>query len=137
MSSRRSRTLVAVLAVAALALLTLDYRQGDRGVVAALQRVATGLLAPVQEGLAGVVRPVGDFFEAIAELDELRQENAELEAELRDLREGFRTTADLERENAELRALMGMRERLGFTTTAATVIAQPPNAFEWTVLIDA
>ena len=137
MSSRRSRTLVAVLAVAALALLTLDYRQGDNGIVAALQRVTTGVLAPIQEGLAGIVRPVGDFFEAIAELDELRQENAELEAELRDLRESFRTTADLERENDELRALMGMRERLGFTTTGAMVIAQPPNAFEWTVLIDA
>lgn len=137
MSSRRSRTLVAVLAVAALALLTLDYRQGDGGLVAALQRTATAALAPVQEGLAGIVRPVGDFFEAIAELDELRQENAELEAELQDLREGRFSRADLERENAELRALLGMRERLGFTTTGAMVIAQPPNAFEWTVLIDA
>lgn len=137
MSSRRSRTLVAVLAVAALALLTLDYRQGDSGLVAALQRTATAVLAPVQEGLADVVRPVGNFFEAIAELDELRQENAELEAELQDLRDGEFSRADLERENAELRALLGMRERMGFTTTGAMVIAQPPNAFEWTVLIDA
>lgn len=137
MSSRRSRTLVVVLAVVALALLTLDYRQGDSGAIAALQRGVTAVLAPVQEGLARLVRPVGDFIEAIAELDDLRQENAELEAELNDLREGKLSRADLERENTELRALLGMRERLGFTTTGATVIAQPPNAFEWTVLIDA
>ncbi|HWH32024.1 MAG TPA: rod shape-determining protein MreC, partial [Egibacteraceae bacterium] len=137
MSSRRSRTLVVALAVAALALLTLDYRQGDGGIVAAMQRGVTAVLAPVQEGLSDVVRPVGDFFEAIAELDDLRQQNAELEAELQDLREGKFSRADLERENTELRALLGMRERLGYTTTGATVIAQPPNAFEWSVLIDA
>lgn len=137
MSSRRSRTLVALLALAALVLLTLDYRQGDEGLVAALQRGATSVLAPVQEGLAGVVRPVGNFFRSIADLRDLRQKNAELEAELRLLREGKLSRADLERENAELRDLLSMRQRLGFTTTGAQVIAQPPNAFEWSVLIDA
>lgn len=128
---------MAILALVSLVLLTLDYRQGDDGPVAGLERWATSVMAPVQEALAGVVRPVGDFFEGIAELGNLRQENAELEAELRRLRERVVSQADLERENEELRRLLQMRERLSFTTTAAQVIAQPPNAFDWSVLIDA
>lgn len=134
---RRSRTLLAVLALASLVLLTLDYRQGDRGIISALQRTATGIMAPIQEGLTGIMRPVGNFMEAITELGNLRQDNAELEAELQRLREAKISYADLQRENAELRDLLAMRERLGYTTTGAQVIAQPPNAFEWSVLIDA
>lgn len=137
MMPRRSRTLLAVLALASLVLLTLDYRQGDRGVISALQRAATGIMAPIQEGLTGIMRPVGNFMEAVTELGNLRQENAELEAELQRLREAKISYADLQRENAELRDLLAMRERLGYTTTGAQVIAQPPNAFEWSVLIDA
>lgn len=137
MMPRRSRTLLAVLALASLVLLTLDYRQGDRGIISALQRTATGIMAPIQEGLTGIMRPVGNFMEAITELGNLRQENAELEAELQRLREAKISYADLQRENAELRDLLAMRERLGYTTTGAQVIAQPPNAFEWSVLIDA
>lgn len=137
MMPRRSRTLLAVLALASLVLLTLDYRQGDRGIISALQRAATGIMAPIQEGLTGIMRPVGNFMEAITELGNLRQENAELEAELQRLREAKISYADLQRENAELRDLLAMRERLGYTTTGAQVIAQPPNAFEWSVLIDA
>lgn len=126
-----------MLALASLVLLTLDYRQGDRGVISALQRAATGIMAPIQEGLTGIMRPVGNFMEAVTELGNLRQENAELEAELQRLREAKISYADLQRENAELRDLLAMRERLGYTTTGAQVIAQPPNAFEWSVLIDA
>ena len=137
MMPRRSRTLLAVLALASLVLLTLDYRQGDRGIISALQRTATGIMAPIQEGLTGIMRPVGNFMEAITELGNLRQDNAELEAELQRLREAKISYADLQRENAELRDLLAMRERLGYTTTGAQVIAQPPNAFEWSVLIDA
>jgi len=137
MMPRRSRTLLAVLALASLVLLTLDYRQGDRGIISALQRTATGIMAPIQEGLTGIMRPVGNFMEAVTELGNLRQENAELEAELQRLREAKISYADLQRENAELRDLLAMRERLGYTTTGAQVIAQPPNAFEWSVLIDA
>lgn len=137
MMPRRSRTLLAVLALVSLVLLTLDYRQGDRGVISALQRAATGIMAPIQDGLTSLMRPVGNFMEAVTELGNLRQENAELEAELQRLREAKISYADLQRENAELRDLLAMRERLGYTTTGAQVIAQPPNAFEWSVLIDA
>lgn len=134
---RKSPTLLAVLVLVSLVLLTVDYRQGDGGAVAAIQRGAMAVFGPVQEGFAAAVRPVGGLFGSIAELGRLRTENAALNAELDRLREGRVSVADLERENRELRAQLAMRERLGFTTTGARVIAQPPGLFEWSVLIDA
>lgn len=135
---RRSPTILAVLVLVSLVLLTLDYRQGDGGAVDTLQRGATAVFGPVQEGFAAGVRPIGSFFGSIAELGRLRDENAALSAELEELRRGAGrlSVAELERQNRELREQLAMRERLGLTTTGAHVIAQPPGAFEWSVLID-
>lgn len=134
---RRSRTLLAVLVLVSLVLITVDYRQGEGGALAAIQRGALTIFGPVAEGFATVVRPVGGFFSAVGELGSLREQNAALEADLQELRDQRVSVAELERENAELRQQLGMRERLGFTTTAAQVIAQPPTAAERSVLIDA
>lgn len=136
---RRSPTILAVLVLVSLVLLTVDYRQGDGGAVDALQRGATAVFGPVQEGFAVAVRPIGSFLGSIAELGRLRDENAALSAELEELRRGAGrlSVAELERQNRELREQLAMRERLGLTTTGAHVIAQPPGAFEWSVLIDA
>jgi rod shape-determining protein MreC len=134
---RRGRTLLAVLVLTSLILITVDYRQGDGGAVAAIQRGVLTVFAPVAEGFSTVVRPIGGFFGAIGELGSLRNRNAALEADLRALREQQVSVAELQRENAELRNQLGMRERLGFTTTAAQVIAQPPTSVERSLLIDA
>ncbi|HVL99702.1 MAG TPA: rod shape-determining protein MreC [Egibacteraceae bacterium] len=133
---RRNPTMLAVLVLVSLVLLTVDYRQGDGGAVAAVQRGAMAVFGPVQEGFAGVVRPVGSFFASVADLRRLRDENAAQAEELKRLREARLSEADLERQNRELRAQLAMRDRLGFTTTGAQVIAEAPGAFEWTVLID-
>lgn len=129
--------MLAVLVLSSLVLLTVDYRQGEAGAIAALQRTALSMVAPLQEGVAAVTRPIANFTGSLAELGRLRSENAALEAELQRLREGRISQADLARENAALREQLAMRQRLGYTTTGAHVIAQPPGAFGWTVLIDA
>lgn len=134
---RRSRSLLATLVSVSLVLLTLDYRQGDQGSIASVQRVAMATFAPLQEGFAAVVRPVGGFFSSIAELGSLRDQVTALEADNQRLRELQVSRADLARENAELLAMLDMRDRLGYQTTGARVIAQPPTSFEFSVLIDA
>lgn len=136
---RRNPTILAVLVLVSLVLLTVDYRQGDGGSVAAVQRGVMAVFGPVQEGFAATVRPVGDVLDAVADLRQLREENAALTEELQELRkgEGRLSVAELERQNKELREQLGMRERLGFTTTGVQVIAQPPGPFEWSVLVDA
>lgn len=129
--------MLAVLVLVSLVLITVDYRQGDGGWVAVVQRGAVTVFSPVQEGFAATVRPVGRFVGSVAQLGQLREENAALTEELERLRERRVSVADLERQNTELREQLDMRERLGLTTTGAQVIAQTPGAFEWSVLIDA
>ena len=133
---RRSRTLLAILVLASLILITVDYRQGDGGAVAAIQRGALTVFGPVAEGFGTVVRPVGNFFSTIGQLGSLRDENAQLKTAIKDLQENAVSRADLERENDQLRRQLQMRDRLGFTTTAATVIARPPTNLERSVLLD-
>ena len=133
---RRSRTLLAVFTLVALVLITIDYRLGDDGFTAAVRRGAVVAFSPVQEGFAAVVRPVGSFVAAIGELGSLREQNTALEAELNELTEQLPSVANLERENAELRELLEMRERLELTTSAARVIGQPPGEQGSTVLVD-
>jgi len=133
---RRSRSVLAVLVLVALVLITVDYRQGGSGSVAALQRGAMTVFGPVQDGFATAVRPIGGFFSSIGQLGSLRAENQALQADLEELRQGSVSVAALEQENAELRALVGMQQQYQLVTTGGRVVAQPPNAFEWSVLLD-
>ena len=126
-----------MLVLVSLILITVDYRQGDSGPVAAVQRGALTVFGPVAEGFATVARPVGDFFGAIGDLGSLRDQNAALKEDIRALQEDQVSTADLERENAELRAQLQMRERLDFTTTTARVFAQSPTSVDHSFLIEA
>lgn len=133
---RRRRSLLAVLVLVCLLLITLDFRQGDEGLLAGLQRQAMAAFSPVQHAVSRVVRPVGELAADVVQLTQLRAENRRLREELDALRARQVSLADLERENDELRRLVGMAERYAFATSAARVIAQPPGAFRWSVLID-
>lgn len=133
---RRSRTLLSVLVLVSLILITIDYRQGEGGPVAAIQRGALTVFGPVAEGFGTVVRPVGNFFGAIGDLTSLRQENAALRADVQRLQEQQLPMADMQREIQQLQAQLGMRDRFDFTTTGARVIAQPPSSIERSVLLD-
>ena len=135
----RRRSALAVLALVCLLLIAVDSRGGaggGGGPLAPLQRAAFGVYAPLQDGFAGLVRPIGGFFASIGQLGDLREENAALRAENDRLRDVRASLADLERQNDELRELLNTQERLQLVTTAAQVIAAPPTSFEWTVLID-
>jgi rod shape-determining protein MreC len=133
---RNRRSLLALLLLAALILLTLDFREGGEGPLSTAQTAVASAFAPVQDAAAAAVRPIGNLFASIGELGSLREQNATLEAELRSLREQQVLLARLAGENDRLRELVGMKERLDLSTTAGMVVAQPPGAFRWTVLID-
>jgi rod shape-determining protein MreC len=133
---RRARILLAVLVLAALALVTVDFRTGDEGPVDRLRGGLTAVMRPVQDGLAMLVRPVGEAAGNVTEIFRVRAENERLRAQLEVLQERRRSAADLERENEELRALLDMRDRGGFETIAATTVALAPSTFEWTITID-
>jgi rod shape-determining protein MreC len=133
---RRARLLLVLLVLTALVLVTVDFRAGEDGPLHRLRGVATTVFQPVQDGLVTVVRPVGELFGGVGDLFRIRAENAELRAQVEALRERRRSVTDLQRENEELRGLLGMRDLGQLETVAARTVALGPSNFEWTITID-
>lgn len=137
---RRARVLLAVLVLTALVLVTVDFRSGGAGgsdgPLGRLRDGATVVFGPVQDGLATLVRPVGDAVGAVAELFELRAENARLRTRLADLEDRRRSFDDLARENDDLREMLAMRDRADYDSVVARTVALAPSNFEWTITID-
>lgn len=136
MADRRRRTLLTVLVLVTIVLMTVDYRAGDGGPLGAARRGVGAVFVPLQEGLATVVRPVGNLFSSIGDFGDLRSENAQLARDLEQARLAMRVQADLERRLAEAEGQLGLREEQGLRTVGARAIAEPPSAFERSLLVD-
>lgn len=136
----RARVLFIALVASAIVLVTLDVRDVGRddaeSVVASARSLATRAVRPFQEGMSALVSGFGRTADGLGDLRDVRRRNAELEAELAELSERRRSVADLERENDELRALIGLRDRLELETVAARTVGLSPSTFEWIITID-
>lgn len=136
MSQRRVWGLFVALVLTALVLITFDFRDDEAGPTDAGREAAAAGLAPFETGIARVVSPLRRFGDGVVDLFATRSENQRLRAENEELEVRRRAFADLEREVAELRALLGFRDDVGLTTVPARVIAVAPSNFEWTLTID-
>ncbi len=135
--SRRGRGVLAVLLLAAVVVITLDFRGGPGGPVERLQRVAISVFGPAQRLTSATIRPVGDFVGGVAGLSGLRAQNRRLQAEVDRMRAQERTYQDVLAENGRLRGALAMAERCGCRTVGATVVAASGSNFQWSVTIDA
>ena len=93
---RHGRVVLAVLLIAAVVVITLDFRQGRQGPVGRLQDAVVAVFGPLQRGTEAVLRPVGDFFGGVAQLGRLRGENRRLQNEVN----GLRAQARVQRQSA-------------------------------------
>jgi rod shape-determining protein MreC len=134
---RRARTVLALLLVAAIVLITIDFRQPDGGPVDRLQRLAIAVFGPLQQGASAVVRPVANLAALPAELGGLRDQNRRLEAEVARLRAQERTHQDVLGENRRLRGALGMARRCGCRTVGAAVVASSGSNFQLSVTVAA
>jgi rod shape-determining protein MreC len=134
---RRGRAVLSVLLIAAVVVITLDFREGPGGPVERLQRVAIAAFGPVQRVASATIRPVGDFVGGVAGLGRLRSENRHLQTEVDRLRAQERTYQDVLVENQRLRGALAMASRCGCKTVGATVVAASGSNFQWSVTIDA
>ena len=137
MSQRRVWGLFVALILTALALITFDFRDDGAGATDAGREAAVGGLAPFETGVSRAISPLRRLGDGVRDLFTTRSENQRLRAENEDLQARRRAFADLEREVAELRALLGFRDAAELTTVPARVIAVAPSNFEWTLTIDA
>jgi rod shape-determining protein MreC len=136
--ARSTRLLVVTLVSASLITITIDYREGDSGPLAAMGDAALAIVSPLQEAVSKVTDPIGNFLSTLVHLPSIRRENQELKEANAQLRSDFATTtADQARMN-ELEDLLGLQQSLGprVETTAAQVIANGISNLEWTIEID-
>jgi rod shape-determining protein MreC len=134
--TRRSRLLVAVLLTAAIALVTIDFRTKGDGPLDVIGRGIMTVIGPLQDGLSKVVRPIGNFFAGFTQVGSLKEQIRALEQQNALLRQHEEQVTDVSRENAELRALLGLKARLDLKTVTVRVTGVGPSNFENTVFID-
>jgi rod shape-determining protein MreC len=133
---RSTRLLVVVLVSISLAVITLDYRQGERGPLAGLGRAALAAMAPLQRAVSTVTDPVADFFEGLVHLPTLQDEVERLRTENEDLRTRNQEQTFLEQQAEQLQDLLGLKQSLAPQTVAAVVIGNGLSNFRWTITID-
>ena len=135
---RRPRAVAAVLALAAITIITVDATGGDDSPVEPLRTASGEVFGPVESGLNQATRPIDDFADHVTTVDGIREDNARLEAENDRLRAELET-AGIDR--ARIQAVSEMTrfgDQRGVDLVTAQVIAMgPAQSFSHTVTIDA
>ncbi len=133
---RSTRLLLVVLVSLSLAVITVDYRQGQEGPLAGLGRTSVSLMAPLQRAVTNATRPVGDFFASIAHLPSQSRENRALKDEVARQRTTIIQGAALEGEVSRLRQLLDLADSSDFPLVNALVIGNGVSNFENVITID-
>lgn len=134
--ARSTRLLVVGLVLASLMTITLDFRAGERGPLAAIGRASLTVVTPLQETVAAVFRPIGSFFSTLASLGSLKSENERLREEAARLRSAEALSLEYRRKIEELTRLLDLKEELELVTRGATVIGESVSNFEWAIFVD-
>jgi rod shape-determining protein MreC len=126
-----------MLVSASLVTITVDYRQGPHGPLAAAGDAALAAISPLQDAVSKVTKPIGNYVSTLVRLPSIRAENEALRARVAELEAQVATSADLAARVSQLEALLGLREELGtLRTVGAQVIANSVSNLEWTITID-
>lgn len=82
--------MLGVLLFVSLAMITVDYRGGDHSPLRGLRGFGETIFGPIEEGAAGVIRPIGSAFDTITgspsaqrRINRLEQENQRLREQVR------------------------------------------------------
>src|SRR5205085_5263374 len=133
---RSTRLLVVSLVSISLLTITLDYKEGSSGPLASLGRTALSIIAPLQEGVTKLTRPIGDFFSAVTQLPSLRSENERLHDQVAQLQNQQVLSVSQLHQLEALKHLADLKSSLDPPSTGALVIGSSVSGSEWTVEID-
>ncbi|MET9804550.1 rod shape-determining protein MreC [Streptomyces sp. NPDC006368] len=135
--TRESRLLLVLLVAIAFALITVDIRGGEESPVDGARRAAATVFGPVENSVASAVDPIGNAVAAVRDSGERHNRIAELERENAALK--ARLGSD-DRNRSRVRELDKLMKRAGagqYGIKAAEVIAiGAAQGFSWTVTID-
>ncbi len=129
-----ARRLVALLALTAVALMTIDAR--STGPFASMRSAALTVTAPVRDLAGWAVRPVADAWQGAVHYDDLAAENDELRRELAELEGRVASIEETEAELAALREATDVDYLEQVPRLAATVVTDRTNGLERIIEID-
>lgn len=125
----------------AFALITVSFRDGERGPLDRVQEAGAGALRPFQVAAERVAAPFEDGYRWLDGLFTARSEAERLRKENDVLRQQAARIELATRENARLKALLAFRDGPsfpgGYDGVAAAVIGRPAGAFSQAVVIAA
>jgi rod shape-determining protein MreC len=132
--TRRTRLLLAIAVVAALALIATDYQSGPSSVITTLRKAAGSVFGGAERAVASVTKPVGRFFGAgasgtgISSQAAMQRQLIRMRAEL--------SAATLDRaQYRQLSRLLQLSGRGGYRVMPASVIAFG-QGYQQTVTLD-
>lgn len=91
------------------------------------KQVGYSVFSSIQAGVAEVGYYFKSFFNSIGELRRIRQEYEVLQERVAEYQTIERDLIDLQKENAQLRELLGFSEKTGYTHIPARIIAKEPG----------
>lgn len=137
----RRRLVVAVLVLAALALITVSFREGSSGPLHDAQAAGAKALHPFEIAADRVAQPFEDAWAWFDGLLGARSDAEELREQVEQLRQQVIQNESALQENVQLRALLryldGPTFPRDYSGLAAAVIARPPSAFEQQIVVAA
>jgi len=132
----RSTALFVTLLAVGFLVATFDVRSSGDSVTTVIRGGAQTLVAPVQQGLDIVIRPVGGCVDGISNVAGLSDQNDRLEAEVRQLEQRLLETSALERKLAELEAINDVAPPEDLATVTARIYSTGASAFDQIRLIN-
>ena len=134
--TRRTRLVLAVLLIAALALITVDARNSSAGPVRGLRALGGLLFGSAESVVSGVTQPVSGFLDNVGNAAHSQATVGALQREVVQLRGELSQARLSKAQAAQLQQLLQLAGRGRYRIVAANVIASGP-AYENTVTIDA
>ncbi len=135
--TRRARMSLGVLLAAALVLMTVDHRAGANSPLSPLRGAGAELFGAAENAGAGLVRPIGRFFETMAAAPDAQRRIDALRAENQRLKRDLMAQALDRQHSTELQRLLGVAGIAGYKLVPAQVIARRGTpGFEEAIQLD-
>ncbi|MEV5337429.1 rod shape-determining protein MreC [Streptomyces sp. NPDC052676] len=135
--TRESRLLLVLLIAIAFALITVDIRGGEDSPVDGARRAAATVFGPIENGVASAVDPVGNAIAAVRDSGERHDRMAELERENAALKAKLGSDDRTRSRLQQLDKMLKVAGRGQYGIKGAEVIAiGAAQGFSWTITID-
>ena len=134
--SRRPRTTLLLLVLAAVTIITLDARGGFHVVTLGVRSVASDAFTPVHSGVNAIVEPIGSFLAGSVHYGAVREQNQKLQSEIDQLQMERAASADQVEALQQLSALLHLPFLDNLQTVPAEVTDFGTSDFAATIDID-